>query len=83
LQAIQEAATKIRGHVDSIERQAATGVEKLGKLGLDARKTLLALKVELREDDLEREAPIGLPAPANDAHSRAVAPNSMSAVSAE
>lgn len=54
LQTIQEASEKIRKQVDVIEREATTGVKKLEKLLVDARQTLLALKVELREDDVER-----------------------------
>lgn len=67
LQTIQGASEKIRKQVEIIERQASTGLKKLGKLLVDARQTLLALKVELREDEVEREAPIELPTPANDA----------------
>jgi hypothetical protein len=83
LQTIQDAAGKIRKQVDVIEREAATGVEKLGKLVTDARQTLLALKVELREDDVERQAPIGLPAAANDADTGDEEPTSRGAASAE
>jgi hypothetical protein len=67
LQDIQEASTKIRKQVETIDALAKTGADKLQKLLEDAQQTLLALKVELREDEVEREAPIGLPVPANDA----------------
>jgi len=51
----------------AIDLLASTGTQKLRKLLSDAQQTLLALKVELREDDVERDAPITLPLPANDA----------------
>jgi hypothetical protein len=66
LQEIQEAASKIRKQVDAIEKAAATGTQKLEKLLRDSKKTLLALKVELRDDAEERASPIALATPAND-----------------
>ena len=67
LQEIQDASTKIRKQVDVIDKAAATGTQKLQKLLRDAKDTLLALKVELREDEAERASPIALTTPANDA----------------
>jgi hypothetical protein len=64
---IQEAAEKIRKQVDAIDKLAATGGQKLQKLLRDAKDTLLALKVELREEEVERSSPIALTLPANDA----------------
>ncbi len=70
LQEIQEAAEKIRKQVDAIDKLATTGGQKLQKLLRDAKNTLLALKVELREEEDERASPIVLSIPANDAASR-------------
>jgi hypothetical protein len=67
LQEIQEAAAKIRKQVDAIDKAAETGSQKLEKLLRDSKKTLLALKVELRDEAEERASPILLAAPANDA----------------
>jgi hypothetical protein len=64
---IQEAAEKIRKQVDAIDKLAATGGQKLQKLLRDAKDTLLALKVELRDEEVERASPIALTLPANDA----------------
>ena len=65
LQEIQEAAAKIRKQVDAIEKAAETGTQKLEKLLRDSKKTLLALKVELRDEAEERASPIAL-LPVND-----------------
>jgi len=67
LQEIQDASAKIRKQVETIDKLAATGTQKLQKLVRDAKDTLLALKVELREDGEERASPIALTPPANDA----------------
>ncbi|HEY2408419.1 MAG TPA: hypothetical protein VGI10_20570, partial [Polyangiaceae bacterium] len=66
LQEIQEAAAKIRKQVETIDRLASTGTQKLQKMLGDAKQTLLALKVELRDEQAERESPISLALPAND-----------------
>lgn len=66
LQEIQEASAKIRKQVETIDKLAATGTQKLQKLLRDAKDTLLALKVELREDEAERASPIALAAAASD-----------------
>jgi len=49
--------------------QAATGEKKLGKITANAKQTLLALKVELRDEALEHESPVELDvsSPPNDA----------------
>jgi hypothetical protein len=79
LQEIQEAAAKIRKQVDAIDKLSSTGSQKLQKLLNDAKETLLALKVELRDEQDERASPIVLSLPANDApgadvgHSRVLA----------
>lgn len=66
LQEIQEAAAKIRKQVDAIDKLSSTGSQKLQKLLNDAKETLLALKVELREEEEERASPIALAIAAND-----------------
>ena len=74
LDAIRTAAEKIRKQAESIEKQVATGEKKLGKIIADAKQTLLALKVELSDEALERESPIevDVPRPDNDAEREAV-----------
>lgn len=67
LQEIQDAAAKIRKQVETIDKLATTGGQKLQKLLSDAKQTLLALQVELRVEEDERASPIGLSLPANDA----------------
>jgi hypothetical protein len=79
LQEIQEAAAKIRKQVDAIDKAAETGCQKLEKLLRDSKKTLLALKVELRDEAEERASPIALPPPANDMQAL---PESLASVSA-
>ncbi len=54
---------------------ANTGAEKLQKLLRYAKNTLLALKVELREEEEERESPIALTGPANDLNGAGDAPS--------
>lgn len=65
LEDIQGASEKIRKQLEIIEKAANTGTENLQKLLGDAKQTLLALKVELRDEAEERESPIVL-TPAND-----------------
>ncbi len=65
LQEIQEASGKIRKQVETIDRLATTGTQKLQKLLGDAKQTLLALKIELREEQVERDSPIVLSPPAD------------------
>jgi len=56
LDTIREAATKIRRQVETIEKEVSVGEKKLAKVIEDAKKTLVALNVELREE--ERDSPI-------------------------
>lgn len=65
LQDIQGASEKIRKQLEIIERAASAGTENMQKLLVAAKETLLALKVELRDEAEERESPIVL-TPAND-----------------
>jgi hypothetical protein len=69
LEKIKDAAAKIRRQVDFIDAEAEKGAKGLSRVIADAKKTLVALKVELRDDEVEREAPIGLDVglPENDA----------------
>jgi hypothetical protein len=58
LDKIRKAAETIRKQADAIDKEVATGEGKLGKILEDARKTLTALNVELRDEELERVSPI-------------------------
>ena len=66
LETIRDAAQKIRKQVETIDDEATKGSRALQKLVTDAQKTLLALKVELHDEELEAAAPIALCPPAND-----------------
>lgn len=58
LDAIRDAAAKIRRQVETIEKEVSVGEKKLGKVIEDAKKTLVALNVELQDEELERDSPI-------------------------
>lgn len=75
LEAIRSTAAKIRKHAEAIEKQVTTGETKLGKIIADAKQTLLALNVELRDEALERASPIELDValPDNDSEYEAAA----------
>jgi hypothetical protein len=73
LETIRDAAGKIRKQVETIDEEATKGSRNLQKLVTDAQKTLLALKVELHDDELEAGAPITLCPPANDESGTAAA----------
>lgn len=68
LDKIRKAADAIRRQVDAIDQEVATGQKKVGKLVADAKKTLTALNIELRDEQEERESPlvVQLPVPEND-----------------
>lgn len=66
LETIRDAAAKIRKQVETIDDEATKGSRNLQKLVTDAQKTLLALKIELHDNELEASAPIALTPPAND-----------------
>lgn len=66
LETIRDAAAKIRKQVETIDDEATKGSRNLQKLVGDAQKTLLALKVELHDEEQERGSPIALTPPAND-----------------
>ena len=61
LEIIRDAANKIRAQVETIEKQVGIGHKKLTKLVEDAKKTLVALNVELSEEAEERQSPIEVP----------------------
>jgi len=61
LEKIRSAAERIRSQVDTIEDEVRKGHKKLSILIRDAKKTLVALNVELSEEAEEREAPIEVP----------------------
>ena len=58
LDKIRSAATTIRKQAENIEKELNTGESKLSKILNDAKKTLTALNVELRDDEIERACPI-------------------------
>jgi hypothetical protein len=60
LDTIRSAADKIRKQADAIDKEVTTGTKKLAKVIADAKKTLTALNVELRDEELERVSPIEL-----------------------
>lgn len=68
LDTIRSAAEKIRKQAEAIEKEVATGEKKLGKIIADAKQTLTALNVELRDEEVERVSPIEVNAslPEND-----------------
>ena len=67
LQELEKARANRGARVGIFDKLASTGGQKLQKLLNDAKKTLLALKVELREEEEDRASPIALAVPANDA----------------
>jgi hypothetical protein len=60
LDTIRKSAEAIRKHAEKIEEQVGTGQKKLKKILDDAKQTLKALNVELRDEAAERESPIVL-----------------------
>ena len=58
LDKIRKAAESIRKQAEVIEKEIAVGDKKLNKILEDAKKTLTALNVELRDEALERLCPI-------------------------
>lgn len=58
LEKIRKAAEKIRDQVKTIEKEVGTGTKNLGRAATDAKKTLLALNVELDDEREERATPI-------------------------
>lgn len=60
LDTIRSAAEKISKQAEAIEKEVAIGERKLGNIIADAMKTLTALNVELRDEELERVSPIEL-----------------------
>lgn len=62
LDKIRKAAEAIRRQAESIEREVGIGQKKLGKILDDAKQTLTALHVELRDEEAERACPIAIDA---------------------
>jgi hypothetical protein len=58
LEKIRKSADTIRRQADLIEKETGVGEKKLAKMLDDAKKTLGALNVELRDEELERVSPI-------------------------
>jgi hypothetical protein len=58
LDKIRRASESIRKQAETIDKEVRVGERKLGKLMEDAKKTLTALNVELRDEELERACPI-------------------------
>jgi len=60
---IKKSADAIRKQAESIEKEVGGGEEKVARILQDAKKTLLALNVELREEEVERRSPIAVSLP--------------------
>jgi hypothetical protein len=60
LDTIRKSAESIRKHAEKIEEQVGTGQKKLKKILDDAKQTLKALNVELRDEAAEHGSPIVL-----------------------
>jgi hypothetical protein len=60
LDKIRKSAEAIRRHAESIEKEVGVGQKKVGKIIDDARQTLTALNIALRDEAVERECPIAI-----------------------
>jgi len=58
LDKIRNSAATIRKQADAIDKEVTVGEKKLGKILDDAKKTLTALNIELRDEELGRASPI-------------------------
>lgn len=66
LDKIRKSAEAITRQARTIEEEVAKGEKKLTSILDDAKKTLLALNVELQDDAAERQAPIEVSPPSKD-----------------
>jgi hypothetical protein len=66
---IRKAAESIRKQAEKIDKLVTAGEKKLGAVLNDAKKTLTALNVELRDEVLERVCPIEVDAEIADSSS--------------
>lgn len=65
LEKIRKSAETIARQAKVIEDEVGKGEKKIGRILEDAKKTLLALNVELRDEEAERASPIEMNVPHN------------------
>lgn len=60
LDKIRRSAETIRKQAETIEKEVGVGEQKIGRILDDAKKTLVALNIELRDEEVEQRSPIAM-----------------------